>query len=708
MKKILLLLVFVCSQALGQTITISSPAANYNICQATNFNIAFSASGFNAGNVFTAEISGFNGAFIIPITAIGSLSGTNSGTIVGNIPNSLFASTNYLIRIKSSNPEVTSDVVGIRVGVVEPYLYLQNGYAGYQYACASGGGLLVNIIFQFNYDPVSDFTFVWKKNNVNITALNQSGSAPFAFGRLPVLSQSDAGAYKLEITNNNGNCTVITNTQNVLIANAYAAPTTVNQTIASGSTATLTASNCAGTVYWYNVSTPPNLSHLATGTFTTPVLTQTTTYYAACGDTPWCFSLTTPLTVTVTQQPPTQPANFTTSTSSLCQGQSNVIYTVPNVSGVTYNWTYSGTGAAFSSTTNSVSINFANNATSGILSVTATNSAGTSPARTLAVTVNQNPAPSASGVTIASGSTASITATGCTTYKWYNLSTAGTLLFTGNPFVTPALTTNTTYYMACSDAPCPESSRTAVLVTVTTGPPQPGPITGSSSACQGRLGLNYSITAVAGATSYTWTYSGTGVSFVGGVSNTANITLDFSFAATAGTLSVTANNASGSSPATTLAISINAAPAAPTASGVTIAQGSTANLTATGCLIYKWYATSTPGTTALFTGQNFTTPPLTATTNYYVACNPGYSCDSPRILVTVTVPCTQMYTLKAGTWNDASVWSCNRIPIATDNITVEFGHIVSVPAGTFPVKKVTEKGTLSFLPSGILRIVGGL
>ncbi len=373
--------------------------------------------------------------------------------------------------------------------------------------------------------------------------------------------------------------------------------------------------------------------------------------------------------------------------------------------GTSYTWT--GVNS-FTSTAQNPSISSVTSAATGTYMVTVANVNGCTNTATTSVIISTSGTPSASGVTISSGSTASIIATGCTTYKWYDLSTAGTLLFTGNPFVTPTLTTNTTYYVACSEAPCSESSRTAVLVTVSTGPPQPGAIVGGNSACQGRLGLTYLVPAVAGATSYTWTYSGTGVSFVGGISNTRTITLDFSFAATAGTLSVTANNVSGSSPATTLAISVNAAPPAPTASGVTIAQGATANLTATGCFIYKWYATATPGTTALFTGQNFTTPVLTSTTNYYVACNPGTSCESPRVLVTVTVPCTQMYTVKTGTWNDPIVWSCNRIPISTDMITVEFGHIVSVPAGTFQVKNITEKGTLSFLPSGIVNIVGGL
>lgn len=344
----------------------------------------------------------------------------------------------------------------------------------------------------------------------------------------------------------------------------------------------------------------------------------------------------------------------------------------------------------------------------GTYIVIGANSFGCTNTATTSVTISTSGTPTANGVTITSGNTASITATGCTTYKWYDLSTGGSLLFTGNPFISPALTTNTTYHVACSDAPCPETSRIAVLVTVNgVGvPPQPGAIVGSNVACQGRLGLAYLVTAVAGATSYTWTYSGTGITFVGGISNTRTITLDFSYSATSGTMSVTANNANGSSPASTMAITVSPAPSAPTASGVTIASGNTANLTATGCAIYKWYSQAIGGTVT-YTGQNFITPILTSTTNYYVACNPGTSCESPRVLVTVTVPCTQMISVKTGAWNDPTVWSCNRIPTATDNITIETGHIVTIPAGTFSVKNVTDKGTLNYALNGILQIFGG-
>jgi hypothetical protein len=54
------------------------------------------------------------------------------------------------------------------------------------------------------------------------------------------------------------------------------------------------------------------------------------------------------------------------------------MYTVPSVAGVTYNWSYSGSGATINGTGNSITVDYDTDATSGILSVTATNSCGTS------------------------------------------------------------------------------------------------------------------------------------------------------------------------------------------------------------------------------------------------------------------------------------------------------------------------------------------
>lgn len=91
---------------------------------------------------------------------------------------------------------------------------------------------------------------------------------------------------------------------------------------------------------------------------------------------------------TVTVKPsPAKPGAFTVSSSTTYQGQVSVTYTVPNVSGVTYAWTYSGTGADINGSGNSITIDFDTTATSGVLSVTASNSCGTSDARTINILV---------------------------------------------------------------------------------------------------------------------------------------------------------------------------------------------------------------------------------------------------------------------------------------------------------------------------------
>lgn len=88
---------------------------------------------------------------------------------------------------------------------------------------------------------------------------------------------------------------------------------------------------------------------------------------------------------------PNQPANFTTSSATVTQGQSGITYTVPtDPNTITYNWTYSGTGATINGSGNSITIDFSYTATSGNLNVTATNSCGTSIASSMSITVNLN------------------------------------------------------------------------------------------------------------------------------------------------------------------------------------------------------------------------------------------------------------------------------------------------------------------------------
>jgi gliding motility-associated-like protein len=106
----------------------------------------------------------------------------------------------------------------------------------------------------------------------------------------------------------------------------------------------------------------------------------------------------------------------------------------------------------------------------------------------------------------------------------------------------------------------------------------------------------------------------------------------------AGTYTVTvSDNTTGCAPISqsTTVIAV-ASPAAPTASGASICAGNTATLTAVAPGgIYQWYD-AVSGGNLLFTGASYTTPVLTATTNYYVQTTVS-GCNSSRTMVTVTV-----------------------------------------------------------------------
>lgn len=85
---------------------------------------------------------------------------------------------------------------------------------------------------------------------------------------------------------------------------------------------------------------------------------------------------------------PPQPSAFEFSTSLVTAGQQDVYYQVPPVSGAAGNWSYSGTGVTIEQTNDFyTSLDFASNATSGVLSIVANGVCGVSPPRTMNITV---------------------------------------------------------------------------------------------------------------------------------------------------------------------------------------------------------------------------------------------------------------------------------------------------------------------------------
>ena len=255
----------------------------------------------------------------------------------------------------------------------------------------------------------------------------------------------------------------------------------------------------------------------------------------------------------ITVNPLPGAAGTITGTAAVCQGQSGVAYSVPAITGATsYNWTYSGTGATITGTTNSATINFAANATSGNLTVRGVNSCGNGTvSANYGITVN--PLPGAAGTITGtaavcqgqSGVAYSVPAiTGATSYNWTYSGTGATITGTTNTvtinFAANATSGNLTVRGVNS---CGNGTVSANYgITVNPLPGAAGTITGTAAVCQGQNGVAYSVPAITGATSYNWTYSGTGATITG---TTNSVTISFAANATSGNLTVRGVNSCG-------------------------------------------------------------------------------------------------------------------------------------------------------------------
>ncbi len=196
-------------------------------------------------------------------------------------------------------------------------------------------------------------------------------------------------------------------------------------------------------------------------------------------------------------------AGTITGTSTICQGQTNVVYTIPAITGATvYNWTVP-TGATIVSGqyTNTITVNYAQNQVAGNINVYGENICGT-----------------------------------------------GTV-------------------------------SASFPITVNPVPVSPGTITGIQAVTGGQNGVSYSVGAVTGATSYTWTMPGFATIASGGTTN--SITANFACPGDNGNMTVHANNACGSGPESyAKTINITCAPVADFyASTQQICAGSTVTFT---------------------------------------------------------------------------------------------------------------------------------
>jgi hypothetical protein len=232
-----------------------------------------------------------------------------------------------------------------------------------------------------------------------IVSGNNTNSITVDFG-----TNAISGTITVQGSNNCGNG-VISEALSITVDTLSEAPTSISgvTTICEGYSTTLTlVGGVQGTntiAEWFIDAC--GVTAIGTGNSITVSPITTTTYYVRYNGN---CTITACASVTVTVNPlPVAAGAFTTSSATVCEGQTNVTYTIPTIDFASnYIWTLP-TGAILVSgdNTNSITVDFPSTV-SGNISVHGSNSCGVGSASTIAITINPLPvaAGTISGATI--------------------------------------------------------------------------------------------------------------------------------------------------------------------------------------------------------------------------------------------------------------------------------------------------------------------
>ena len=322
-----------------------------------------------------------------------------------------------------------------------------------QFICTASGTTNIAYQWQYSFDgiaPYADITNTGGYSNVSTSAVSVNTTGSFG-----------AGFYRCKVGGDFAS-TAFSNAVSLTVNTIPSAPVASNANNCGPGSVTLSASGGSNGQYiWYDVN--GIISGQNNSSYTTPTVSVTSTYSVAINN-GTCTSANTNITVTINAvptAPTTTGANscglgsVTLSASGgnngnyvwydvngLVPGQSNSTYTTPTISTTTQ------------------------------YSVAITNGPCTSVQTNVTATINAVPsAPTTMGATACIGSTFSLSASGGTNgqYVWYTTASGGSSIpgEVNNIYITPALTSNTTYYVSINNGTC-ESTRTPVIATVNT------------------------------------------------------------------------------------------------------------------------------------------------------------------------------------------------------------------------------------------------
>lgn len=448
------------------------------------------------------------------------------------------------------------------------------------------------------------YTYSWKKDGVQLTQTTSS------------ISVTEIGTYMVTVADNT-NCAPVSQSIVVTESPTPAAPTANGAVICAGSATSLSATAPGGAYEWYDASVGGNLL-ISNATYVTPILFATKTYYVQTVVN-GCTSPRTPVEVVVNPIPNAPTAADIT----ICSGNTGTL--MATAPGGTYQWFDASSGGTLLNSTDTFVTPILNSSVTYYVQTTVN---GCTSSRTaVAVTVNPTPAaPTASGAAICNGTSTTLTATGPGgNYQWFDVPTGGVPLISSSTYTTPALTSNTTYYVQTTLNDC-ISARTEVIVLVDAIPD--APTISGVTICSGSSTV---LTPTAPGGLYQWFTVASGGTPLATAASYTTPTLTEN---TTYYVQTVVNGCVSSRVSVT--VIVNPIPAAPSVLDRTICSGNSAVLTATAPGgTYEWYSDLSGGT-LLGTEEIFNTPVLSSTTTYYVQATIN-DCTSSRTSVTVTV-----------------------------------------------------------------------
>lgn len=505
------------------TPTLNGPAS---ICVNTTGNVYTTEAGFSnyvwtvaAGGTITAG----GGATDNTVTVDWTTAGAKTVSVNYTNANSCTAASATVYNV-TVNPLPTPTITGptaVCAGTTSNVYTTQSGMTGYTWAVSAGG---------------------------TITA---GGTAT---SNTVTVTWNSAGPQTVSVNYTNANsCTAVAPTVYNVTVNALPVPTLAGPaSVCVNSTGNVYTTEAGMSSYVWTVSAGGTVTAGGTATSNTVTVTWTTTGAKTISvNYTNANSCTAPAATVYNVTVNALPTPTITGPASACVGSTGNVYTTQaGMSG--YNWVVSAGGTITAGTgTNAITVTWTATGANTV-SVNYTNASSCTAASPTVynVTVNALPTPTLSGTTPAGvGSTQVYTTeSGMTSYVW-TVSAGGTITAGGTATsntVTVLWNTAGAQSVCVNYANangCTAASATCYPVTVISVPPPAGTITGPAVVCQGASGVAFTVPPIPNATGYVWTLP-TGATIATGA-NTNSITVNFSFTAVSGVITVYGTNSYG-------------------------------------------------------------------------------------------------------------------------------------------------------------------